>query len=125
MKLVLPERALPGVELDAGPLVALPLDGRTWTAETLGAGAQVRGVREVATQAGWPLTLVRSDRGDERRVHAFYRFHLHGAVACARGAVDENADGLIALLCGARPDFGGGPIVALAEVWEGMEEASP
>jgi hypothetical protein len=111
----------------ATPVQPLPLDARRW-GERIVVGiappeaVSVRRVEETQLEEGWPLTLVWSDLGAERRLHALYRFAGHG---CAGVALGDDADAAEPQLRAARIDFDDGTIAALRQVWEGLELGPP
>ncbi|MBX3156905.1 MAG: hypothetical protein KF773_13100 [Deltaproteobacteria bacterium] len=72
------------------------------------------GFASTTTDDGWPMAIVRADGG----VNAYYWFDGHSAAVFAPCG-DEAA--LLALLRRGAPDFGT-DVVAIADVWSGLEE---
>jgi hypothetical protein len=110
MKLVLDRpSSWPGVAFRAGELAPLPYNLEAWRDVTLGPGPRrLIAAIERQTQAGWPVTLVVTEEGSTRRLHAFYRFLVYGCVAVLEGeahAFDAVMDDVKDALLTGRPDF--------------------
>lgn len=147
MKLILPLRSewnqrvtpegifvepAPGVTLCIDEMRDLPHDLRRWgdlvvTANVPLERLRVREIEDVATEDGWPVTLVSSDLVDAstswtevRRVHALYRFLQFGVVAVVFGRpaqMDAQREELLNLLKQGRPDFATDEIIALSQLF--------
>lgn len=125
MHLILDDAPLGGVTMTIHPIELAPDDGDVWMARALGAPAG--SVVHTLTDLGWPLTLahaaVRGADGAvvEYRVGAFYRFFHFAAAAVARlpdrAVLTARLPDLVGLWRTGRPDFRGGGVVALAELW--------
>ena len=103
--------------------VPLPPDAAAWRRAAVerdlppGVAAEIVEERATETAAGWPLhvVIVVLDVPDaEERCYGFYTLLEHAAAAVVRGAERRRA---LALLAGARPDFAGGEVACLAELW--------
>jgi hypothetical protein len=114
---------------------AMPDDFRAWLLSSLdvdGMDWAVTATEDAETEAGWPVTFTVSDVVDpatrvvtERRLHAFYRFHVDAAVAVARSAdvdrfarlVPEMKQALLGVDHPRRTDA----ICSIADLWDGLE----
>lgn len=119
-------------------LTPLPFDLRQWGDRIVLAGLtspdQYRLLRatDEVTAAGWPVTIFRSDVVDPatgavlgRRIHALYRFLEYGAFAAVLSTSPEEIDALeprfLDAARRAEPSWEDEEIVALAQLWEGLE----
>jgi hypothetical protein len=132
MKLVLPAEGVPGVALRVGPFEPLPLDLEAWRHDVLLRGLGGEALRVIAavdrtTADGWKVNLVVTEVGATRRLHAFYRFVVHGCVAVAEAdahAFDAAMDRVKELFLKGRPDFAADRPVCARDVWAGFEPSS-
>jgi hypothetical protein len=126
----------PGVTLSLSALSPLPDDLGAWREQELGRGVlpglvRVRSAADGWTSDGWPIATFVSDVGEpprERRLHAFVRFYVHGAVAVLRSsdiaAFDATVERVRDVLSQARPDYGGEQLLSLDDVWAGFGPGS-
>lgn len=121
----------PGITLRIEPFRPLPFNLEAWRDTTLAQGVDPGGGRLVAsvdrqTAGGWPVLLVVTEVGPRRRLHAFYRFVLHGCVASAEGeahAFDAVMDEIKDVLLAARPDFTTERPLTISDLWAGFDGA--
>jgi hypothetical protein len=122
----------PGVSLRIHGFRPLPLDLEAWREAVIGKGVDRRALRVVAavdreTQAGWPIALVVTEVGKTRRLHAFYRFLVHGCVAVLEGearAFDRVMEPVKDVLVAARPDFSTERPVAIRDLFAGFDDGT-
>jgi hypothetical protein len=117
----------PGIGLSVDELTPHPLDAAAFRKARLQAISPkiaVLSEQPLRSDDGWPVHVVGAEIVDgarrELRLHAFYSLFDRLGHATA-WAVDErlfatHARALTAILLSGRPDFRGGPIVALAEL---------
>jgi len=118
----------PGVVFRGDELRPLPFNLEAWRDTTLARGVDPGAQRLVAaverqTEAGWPVTLVVTEAGTIRRMHAFYRFLVYGCVAVSEGearAFDAVMDEVKNVLLTGRPDFSAAHPIAIREVFAGF-----
>lgn len=146
MKLILPHRGpLAGISIVIDAMKELPSDLRRFGDQVVlgdapASDVQVHEVRDLLTDDGWALTLVRSDRLEPsgwlqaqtatrrpavRRMHAIYRFLQFGAVAVASGdpaQMDAHTDELSEFFKQGRPDFRTAEAISISQFYEPLPE---
>jgi hypothetical protein len=118
------------ITITVAPLMGRPDDPKRWAQARLrdglapGVALEVVQAVDVQTDDGWPLSVVHTRADGAVRIHLFYTFLVYMGLVVVRAddpaQLEARRQEILDLAGKVTPDFGD-PVIALSQIWEGVE----